>query len=125
MKKKLTTTEMIRSYIDAINGLIEQENSVNQLQLIKHYSNNLNSLINMSKEKVESQILNSKYLSKACKEPVSLNQQSTTNQLDDFGKFKNLNKSSNNEIEKTKGNQVKSLKPITTINSYSSTPPVA
>ena len=116
---------MIRSYIDAINGLIEQENSVNQLQLIKHYSNNLNSLINMSKEKVESQISNSKYLSKACKEPVSLNKQPTINQLDDFGKFKNLNKSSNNEIEKTKGNQVKSLKPITTINSYSSTPPVA
>ena len=52
MKKKLTTTEMIRSYIDAINRLIEQENSVNQLQLIKHYSNNLNSLMNMSKENV-------------------------------------------------------------------------
>ena len=52
MKKSLTNTEMIRSYIDAINGLIEKENSVNQLQLIKHYSNNLNSLINMSKEKV-------------------------------------------------------------------------
>ena len=46
MKKDLTATELIRTYIDAINELIEKESRINQLQLITDYSNNLNSLLN-------------------------------------------------------------------------------
>ena len=56
MKKDLTATELIRTYIDAINELIGKESGINQLQLIADYSTNLNSLLNKSKGKISSQI---------------------------------------------------------------------
>jgi len=52
MKNDLPDAELIRTYIDAINELIEKESGINQLQLITDYSNNLNSLLNKSKAKI-------------------------------------------------------------------------
>ena len=77
MKNDLTDAELIRTYIDAINELIEKESGINQLQLITDYSNNLNSLLNKSKAKISSQIKSSKNVVNLCDDPLDLNKQST------------------------------------------------
>ena len=90
MKKDLTATEIIRTYINAINGLIENESGIKQLQLIADYSNNLNSLLNKSKAKISSQIRSSNDVVNLCDEPVDLNKQSTfgNNTFSSFNSFK-------------------------------------
>ena len=98
MKKDLTAAELIIDYINAIDKLIEKEGRISQLQLITNYSSNLNSLLNKSKAKIHSQILNTKNAVDICDEPVDFNQQSTFGK-NKFSSFNSLKKSG---MKKTK-----------------------
>jgi len=104
MKNDLTDAELIRTYIDAINELIEKESGIKQLELITDYSNNLNSLLNKSKAKISSQIKSSKNVVNLCDEPVDLNKQSTfgNNTFSSFNSFKTKKQNEKNKIEKNK-----------------------
>ena len=101
MKKDLRATEIIRTYIDDINELVEKESWISQLQLITDYSNNLNSLLNKSKAKISSQIRSSKNVGNLCDEPVNLNKQSTfgNNTFSSFNSFKTKKQNEKNKIE--------------------------
>ena len=120
MKKDLTATEIIRTYIDAINELVEKESGISQLQLITDYSNNLNSLLNKSKAKISSQIRSSNNVVNLCDEPVNLNKQSTfgNNTFSSFNSFKTKKQNEKNKIEKNKDKEHKSLEPISNIVPY-------
>ena len=125
MKKDLTATEIIRTYINAINGLIEKESGIKQLQLITDYSNNLNSLLNKSKAKISSQIRSSNNVVNLCDEPVDLNKKSTfeNNTFSSFSSFKTKKQNEKNKIEKNKDKEHKSLEPISNIVPYKLGPP--
>ena len=120
MKKDLTATELIRTYINAINGLIEKESGIKQLQLITDYSTNLNSLLNKSKAKISSQIRSSNNVVNLCDEPVDLNKKSTfgNNTFSSFNSFKTKKQNEKNKIEKNKDKEHKSLEPISNIVPY-------
>ena len=126
MKNDLTATEIIRTYIDAINELIEKESGINQLQLITDYSNNLNSLLNKSKAKISSQIKSPKNVVNLCDDPLDLNKQSTfgNNTFSSFNSFKTKKQNEKNKIEKNKDKEHKSLKPISNIVPYKLGTPV-
>ena len=121
MKNDLTATEIIRTYIDAINELIEKESGINQLQLITDYSNNLNSLLNKSKAKISSQIKSPKNVVNLCDEPINLDKQSNfgNNTFSSFNSFK-----TKKQNEKNKDKEHKSLKPISNIVPYKLGTPV-
>jgi len=115
MKNDLTATEIIRTYIDAINELIEKESGIKQLELITDYSNNLNSLLNKSKAKISSQIKSTKNVVNLCDDPLDLNKQSPfgNNTFSSFNSFK-----TKKQNEKNKDKEHKSLKPISNIVPY-------
>ena len=120
MKNDLTDAELIRTYIDAINELIEKESGINQLQLITDYSNNLNSLLNKSKAKISSQIKSSKNVVNLCDEPIDLDKQSNfgNNTFSSFNSFK-----TKKQNEKNKDKEHKSQKPLSNIVPYKLGPP--
>ena len=120
MKNDLTATEIIRTYIDAINELVEKESGISQLQLITDYSNNLNSLLNKSKAKISSQIRSSNNVVNLCDEPVNLNKQSTfgNNTFSSFNSFKPKKQNEKNKKEKNKDKEHKSLGPMSNIVPY-------
>jgi len=126
MKNDLTDAELIRTYIDAINELIEKESGIKQLELITDYSNNLNSLLNKSKAKISSQIKSSKNVVNLCDDPIDLNKQSTfaNNTFSSFNSFKNKKQYEKNKIEKNKDKENKSLKPISNIVPYKLRPTI-
>ena len=126
MKNDLTATEIIRTYIDAINELIEKESGIKQLELITDYSNNLNSLLNKSKAKISSQIKSPKNVVNLCDDPLDLNKQSTfaNNTFSSFNSFKAKKQNEKNKIEKNKDKEHKSLKPISNIVPYKLGTPV-